>query len=501
MELLDSLRRKKEVAGIEEHERWQIGDRIENRYEIHKIKRGGFGVVYICYDHEDKGPLAIKTFQTKFLQSQRARDDFTSEAEKWIKLDKHKNIVRPYYVKNIEGQPYIFVEYAAGGNLDDWLYTKMLDLPLALNFAIQFCNGMYYAYNKMKLVHRDIKPGNILLTRDKTVKITDFGLAKAIEARAEQIAVPRDVSYVQSSTAGTLPYMAPEQFTCKEIDTKADIYAFGIVLYQMVTSSYPYQRKSSWKEMHLKESPIPIKQGIPAELAVLIGKCLEKDPAKRYQNFSEMRQDISKIYFDLTGETIPEESGGELEVDDLINKGNALAELDRSEEAITCYDKALDINPRDFKIWCNKGTALDDLGRQAEAITWYDKGLDLNPRDDKAWYNKGNTFYKLHRSTESISCYDKALDINPRYALAWLNKGVVLHSLGRGDEAIACYDKALDINPRYADAWNNKGVALFSLGRGDEAILSFQKFIEFAPPQYASHVERLKETILMLKKM
>lgn len=248
-------------TGLEKDDRWQIGDKIEDRYEIHDIKRGGFGIVYLCYDHEFKEPVAIKTFQAKFFHSQKARDDFTQEALTWIKLDKHKNIVKAKYIKNIEGQPYFFLEYVAGGNLDEWLY--MLDPILAMNFAIQFCNGMEYAYEKMGLVHRDIKPGNILLTEDITIKITDFGLAKVIESRADKIEVPQDISYIQSSTAGTLPYMAPEQFTGKEIDTRTDIYSFGIVLYQMVANSYPYPRKSSWKEMHLKESPLPIKPNIP----------------------------------------------------------------------------------------------------------------------------------------------------------------------------------------------------------------------------------------------
>jgi serine/threonine protein kinase len=275
---------------------WQINEKIENRYEIYDIKQGGFGIVYICYDHEFKEPVAVKTFQSKFLSSQKSKDEFREEALTWTRLDKHKNIVRAYYVKNIEIQPYIFLEYVAGGNLDKWLYTRQLDLPLALNFALQFCTGMDYAYQKMGLIHRDIKPGNILLTQDKTVKITDFGLAKTLEVKPEQVPVPADLSYDQTSAAGTLPYMAPEQFTGQTIDTRADIYSFGIVLYLMITGSYPYPKQPSWLEMHLKEDPLPIRQTIPAELTVLIYKCLQKNPDERYQNFRELRQYLSKIY-------------------------------------------------------------------------------------------------------------------------------------------------------------------------------------------------------------
>ncbi|MDO8727099.1 MAG: tetratricopeptide repeat protein [Candidatus Methanoperedens sp.] len=482
MGLLDNLRRKKEdIAGADEQERWQIGDIIENRYEIHDIKRGGFGIVYICYDHEYKMPLAIKTFQARFLHSQKARDDFTRESLTWIKLDKHKNIVKAIYVENIEYQPYIFLEYIAGGNLDDWLYTKMLDLPLAMNFAVQFCNGMEYAYEKMQLIHRDIKPGNILLTSDKTLKITDFGLAKARETTPEMTEVPNDISYIQSGPAGTLLYMAPEQFTGKEIDTRADIYAFGIVLYQMVAGSYPYPRKSPWKEMHLKESPLSIKQNIPRELNAVIQKCLEKEPGRRYQNFRDLKVKLSKIYFDLTGERIIEEPTEEIEIWELNDKGIALDNLGRYQEALTCHDKALEINPRFAESWNNKGNALRNLVKYQEALACYNKALEINPRYAGAWYNKGNVMHDLGKYQEALACYNKALEINPRYAGAWNNKGNTLDELGMHQEALACYDKALDINPRHAEAWNSKGNALQNLGRHQEALACYDKALEINP--------------------
>jgi serine/threonine protein kinase len=258
-------------------------------------------------------------------------------------------------------------------SLEDWLYTKQLDLPLALNFALQFCSGMNHAYTKMGLIHRDIKPGNILLTWDKTVKITDFGLSKTVETPSYQAKVPPDPKYDLSSTAGTPPYMAPEQFTGKEIDTRTDIYSFGIVLYQIVTGQYPYSRKSSWEEMHCKGVPLLIKEDIPAELSVLIYRCLEKNPTRRYQNFSDLHQALFEIYLDVTGKTIPEESEGELEAWELINKGYALYTLGRSEEALTCYDEALKINLRYAEAWTNKGVALGALGRPYAIVIYYNR--------------------------------------------------------------------------------------------------------------------------------
>lgn len=390
--------------------KWDFGDKIDNNFEIRDIKQGGFGIVYLCYDHQNEKPIAIKTFQSKYLNSQKSMDDFTKEALTWIRLDKHKNIAKAYCVRDIDNQICVLVEYVGGGDLGDWLYTKKLDLPLILNLAIQFCNGMEYSYMKMGLIHRDIKPGNILITQDKTVKITDFGLAKTLELESEEITVPSDLSYIPSCIAGTYPYMAPEQFTGENIDTRTDIYSFGIVLYQMVTDRYPYSNKFSWKEMHQKESPIPIKQNIPDEIKITITKCLEKEPHKRFQNFSELKKKLTKIYFDLTGEIIIKESPLELESWELVNKAASLGQLNMYKESIVYCEKALNIDPQDYVALYDKGRALGYLELYDEAITCYDKVLEINSKYDDVWGSKGSALYYLGEYQEAILCFNKALE-------------------------------------------------------------------------------------------
>ena len=159
------------------------------------------------------------------------------------------------------------------------------------------------------------------------------------------------------------------------------------------------------------------------------------------------------------------------------NKGNALYGLGRKEDAIRCYDMALEID----MAWNNKGTALSDLGRKDEAIKCYDRALDINPKYDGAWCSKGNALSSLGRKDEAIRCYDMALEINPKYDDVWCNKGVALSDLGRKDEAIRCYDRALEINPKDDFAWNNKGTALEDLGRKDEAIRCYDRALEINP--------------------
>lgn len=413
---------------------WKIGDRIENRYEIHQILGGGMGVVYICYDHEGRVPLALKTFQDRYLQNQQMRERFIQEAETWIALEKHQNIVKAIAVQNIQGKLYIVLEYIAnpdmrGADLGRWIRRGM-EVSQVLHFAVQFCDGMNYAHKKVGMVHRDIKPGNILVTQDKVVKITDFGLVKTILAEsvgehfletAGEEAVSNGISFTRTGALmGTPPYMSPEQCrNAAEVDIRSDIYAFGTVLYEMLTGQWVFEAATSaaFVRCHLYElppSPASLNPDLPQELETVVLCCLTKDPEKRYPDFRILREELAGIYRDLTGEEIaPPVEGDDLEVWELYNKGISLSHLGREEEALTCYDRALEIDPRN-------------------ADAWYDKGL---------------TLFNLGRLDKSLACYDRALAINPRYALAWNNKGLTLAISGRFQEALNCLTKALEIDP------------------------------------------------------
>ena len=151
-------------------------DGSQKRWEIGKILGGGMGRVYIVYDHEWRDALAAKTFQDElFKRNPMVAERFTQEALAWIRLDRHENIAQARWVVNIEGKPFLFLEYVSGGDLSDWIGTPRLseDLPQVLRFAIQFCDGMSHALSKGIQAHRDIKPGNCLITEDHILKVTD----------------------------------------------------------------------------------------------------------------------------------------------------------------------------------------------------------------------------------------------------------------------------------------------------------------------------------------
>ena len=170
---------------------WPIGHKIQNRWEISKVLRGGMGVVYIVYDHDWHEVFAAKTFQERVFENSSALDLFTQEAITWINLDRHENVVQARFLEFIEGKPFLFLEYINGGDLGSLIGTPCLmdDLPQVLRLAIQFCDGMSHITSKGIKAHRDIKPQNCLVNEDRLLKVTDFGLAKVFDDLNSELSI------------------------------------------------------------------------------------------------------------------------------------------------------------------------------------------------------------------------------------------------------------------------------------------------------------------------
>jgi len=473
---------------------WRVGERVEH-YHIREIKGGpgksGMGIVYICYDYSRQEPVALKTLQERFFPNQNAIERFRREASIWVELGKHRNIVRCLRVEDIQGRPFIVMEYVAGEDLDAYIGTQALDFPLKLNFAIQVCNGIEYAYEKLRMVHRDIKPGNILVTKDNVVKVTDFGLAKAIEEK-EWLAHAKTsrTDYKQSGVAGTFLWASPEQLKGTGlIDTRSDIFSFGIVLYQLI-----YDVKSV-QLLDARRQGFPPREMIyPTSLRKVISRCLEVNRDRRYTNFTEPKKELTEIYKELTGESIAfEETPEEADVSEMNQKGMSLSAIGKREEALKCYNRALEINPKGMNVLHNKGLCLIELGRRKEGIKYIDKVIECAPRNARAWATKGKYFHDIKRHKEAIECCDKAININPKLESPWIIKGSAIMVLSvrkhaQMDEAMECFNKALYINPRNVRLWFMKGFALYVLYTDNrdsttlrEARECIQTFLDLAP--------------------
>ena len=266
---------------------YQPGDVIGQKYEVHSVLgKGGFGVVYLVYDSELGGVIALKTFRNEFLDNNQIRDLFRKEASIWVDLERHPYLVRAYFVDEISGQLFIGMEYIAPNEqgintLEGYLQQRPPNLEQSLRWAIQICHGMEYAYSKGIRAHRDIKPANIMISQDGTAKITDFGLASVLSASLANSRIQLNTQkngialYRQTQMGGgigTLTHMPPEQFEKDTVcDERSDLYAFGVILFQLASKGRlpfmaPQPKDDSEREkvrfelamQHLQEmAPVP----------------------------------------------------------------------------------------------------------------------------------------------------------------------------------------------------------------------------------------------------
>ena len=170
--------------------------------------------------------------------------------------------------------------------------------------------------------------------------------------------------------------------------------------------------------------------------------------------------------------------------------GNALYRLERYEDAIASYDKALEVKPDNHEAWYNRGVALSALGRNDDAITSYDKALEVKPDKHEAWNNRGVALSALGRNDDAITSYDKALEVKPDYYRAWDNRGDALMHLERYEEAIAGYNQAIEINPEYPFPWQSRGFALMQLRQLDVAHESFDQAILLKPDDDRAYYDK-----------
>ena len=543
---------------------WNAGDKIQDRWQVQQVLRGGMGVLYVVFDEAIGTLYAAKTFQEElYAQSPQIAEHFTKEARTWIELGRHENITQAFFVERIHGKPFLFLEYVSGGDLSAWIGAGRLkdDLPQVIRFAVQFCRGMAFANSRGIKVHRDIKPQNCLVTENQVLKITDFGLAKVLQdaavatAETQRPGNPADLAVSQSGqAAGTCTHMPPEQFKdSKHVDVRADVYSFGVMLFQMAEGRLPFSGRT-WQEFeraHTEQLPPPL-TAHRASLGELVSKCLAKNPSDRFKDFSELGEQLENFYFGLTGTSLPpaisdetfevfselreqlknlcEQTGASLPpaMSDEISermalydslKAYSLASLGKHDEALACYDRALQLDPSNGDTWCHKASLLSEmrrdtealsclergltlepgnvtglmtkalslarLGRLKEALTALDNLLDRNPNDKKAWSNKGMFLRQLGRAEESLSCYDRAMALDPQYDEALINKGVALEFLGRREEAIECCDRMLQLNPRNHVAWSNKAGILMRLDRLEESLACSNRAVQL-DPSYAN---------------
>ena len=274
------------------------GSYLINRYEIiMKIGSGGMADVYKAKDHVLNRLVAIKVLKQEYSTDATFVKKFRVEAQSAAGLS-HPNIVNVYDVGEDDGVYFIVMELVQGITLKNYIDMKgKLDIREALNISVQIASGLSAAHEN-RIIHRDIKPQNIIMSRDGKVKVTDFGIAKVA-----------DSTTVTTTAAGTVHYISPEQARGGYSDERSDIYSLGITMYEMVTGRVPFEGETNVAValMHIQSEITPPRQlepSIPVSFEKIILKCTQKKPERRYASARELIADLRKVLTHPDGEYV-----------------------------------------------------------------------------------------------------------------------------------------------------------------------------------------------------
>lgn len=278
-----------------------LGKILGGRYElIEKIGAGGMAIVYKARCHLLNRYVAVKILRPELVEDENFVKRFKRESQAAASLS-HPNIVNVYDVGQEDGIYYIVMEYVCGKTLKDYVREKgKLDSREAIKIALQIAAALEHAH-KNGIVHRDIKPQNILIGDDYTVKVADFGIARAVTSTT--------ITLAGSNVVGSVHYFSPEQARGGYTDAKSDIYSLGIVLYEMVTGTLPFEGDTavSVAIKHIQEKVKPpgeINPGIYKSLQDIIQKAIEKQPERRYQSAGQMIEDLKRALEEPNGDFV-----------------------------------------------------------------------------------------------------------------------------------------------------------------------------------------------------
>ncbi len=285
-----------------------IGQKLGHYRVVEEIGAGGMGVVYRAHDEHLDREVAIKVLPRGALANTEMRKRFRNEAHALSKLN-HPNIATIHDFDSAGDTDYLVMEYVPGEKLRDKIAAGPLVQSDLTTTGIQVADGLAAAHQR-GVVHRDLKPENVRFTLDGRLKILDFGLAKLIRPVTDLPTTDSNISGV----AGTLPYMSPEQLLGKAVDRRADLFSFGVVLYEMATGALPFTGNTpsaiSDAILHgAPPAPVQLNPKLPPRLDEIIHKALEKDPELRYQHATDIRADLQRLRRD-SGTEIPAVANG-----------------------------------------------------------------------------------------------------------------------------------------------------------------------------------------------
>lgn len=477
----------------------RVGQQLGHYRLVHRVGEGGFAEVYMGeHIHLDR-QAAIKVLHTQLTQDD--IEKFREEARTIARLE-HPNIV-PVLDFGVDNRtPYLVLSYAVNGSVRQ-RFPKGSRVPLAtiVSYVKQVAAALQYAHDA-KLIHRDVKPENMLLGKQQEILLSDFGIA--VMAQSSRYQNPQDM-------AGTMTYMAPEQIQGKARPA-SDQYSLGIVVYEWLTGQRPFH--GSLTELigqHISTPPPSILKIVPtlhSTVETVVMKALAKDPKDRYARIVDFTLAFEQACKNAPPQTpaatpfkAPIEKSPETRVvapsevyqalpaserviappiqlpvpDRAVSSQKtikqwfyeAITSLEHAEyiEALAAINHVLVLDANLGYAYNAQGLALYYLKLYAEALTALDRAIQLNPRDATAHFGKGLALEQLQRYAEALNSYEQVTRLEAAYAAGWRKKGDMLSHLKRYEESLAAYEQALKLDPNDAETYIGKGTVLKLLGR------------------------------------
>jgi predicted Zn finger-like uncharacterized protein len=362
-------------AGTAAADAWKLGDVLLDLYEVREVfTGGGMGLVYRVWHRGWNLELAVKCPRPEYFRDEQDKDNFEREAETWVKLGLHPHTVACYYVRRLAGIPHVFAEYVAGGSLAEWVRTRRLytggpaeALARVLDVALQFAWGLQHAHEQ-GLVHRDVKPGNVLLTDTGVAKVTDFGMARARGGTDGGAA--GDGSSVFVTAGGLTPaYCSPEQVRGEPLSRKTDVWSWAVSILEMFTGaatwSAGYLAADVLEDYLARDGRGRRLPAMPAGLAELLRRCFRREPEERPGDMVEVAAVLLGLYREATGRAYPREdpAAAQALADGLNNRAVSLLDLHKRAEAEALWEEALAADPQHPECTYNLGLCRHRAGR------------------------------------------------------------------------------------------------------------------------------------------
>ncbi|MFC1720106.1 tetratricopeptide repeat protein [Pseudomonadota bacterium] len=474
------------------------GYNLADKYQIiRELGKGGMGVVYLAQDKDTDSLCALKTYRSDLLNDHKILESFKKEILVWIQIDRHGCVLVARSVREFNGRLFVEMDYI---HPDNFGRVSLLDhiryqpYPLSrddiFRWTIHMCDGMTHAKSQGLLIHKDIKPSNLLIGQQKVLKIADFGIAALSNASSStetsQSEINQQIPSVtirpgeRGLVSGTPGYIPPEEFFGNKCDVRSDIYCYGLVMWQMVTGSLvpPFTPKhANGVDDYLRQTFVNQQKSrlkIPrGDFKLAIQKCLKLDPDERFADFEELGNFIRNIYRKKHRQGIWQRPKTPDTANDLSNRAKNLKAIGKRDDAHQLFKKALVIDPNNLSALNGLAIFLVEESRLQEALIYFSRALELDDGNATFWANKGNVLSSLGRYEEAIYCHQESLKLNPNLSRAETALAEDYYELGQFEKALSEIEISLKLNEHSANAWTWKGHILNSLRRPRDAVQSY----------------------------